>query len=165
MDEFCLFADKKDCCGCGACEGVCPQLAISMRADEEGFVYPLIDQALCVRCGLCKQKCAYQNLPLLAAPQAAYAAAAQSDEILMKTASGGIFTVLAQKVLEDGGVVFGAAMVYENEQLVVRHMAARNLEELAGLQGSKYVHSQTGDAYRQAQALLQQGTPRGRDHW
>ena len=36
--------DKKDCCGCTACYNACPKKAIAMQADQEGFLYPVIDQ-------------------------------------------------------------------------------------------------------------------------
>ena len=43
-----LFAEKKDCCGCGACVNICPKTAIHMEKDEYGFVYPRIDVEKCV---------------------------------------------------------------------------------------------------------------------
>lgn len=56
-----LFAEKKDCCGCGACMNICPKTAIHMEKDEYGFVYPKIDTEKCVECGACKKVCAFQN--------------------------------------------------------------------------------------------------------
>ncbi len=50
-----LFAEKKDCCGCGACMNICPKTAIHMEKDEYGFVYPKIDTEKCVECGACKR--------------------------------------------------------------------------------------------------------------
>lgn len=42
-----------DCCGCGSCRDVCPKEAISMVADDEGFLYPQVSQDKCINCGLC----------------------------------------------------------------------------------------------------------------
>ena len=56
-----LFDDASECCGCGACSCICPQQAISMRADESGFVFPVIDEDKCVQCGLCTETCAFQT--------------------------------------------------------------------------------------------------------
>ena len=48
MDK--LFDNREDCCGCTACMSVCPKQAISMIPDEEGFLYPKIDESLCINC-------------------------------------------------------------------------------------------------------------------
>ena len=52
-----LFELKKDCCGCTACCSICPQGAITMQEDSEGFLYPVIDGKRCIICGLCLQVC------------------------------------------------------------------------------------------------------------
>lgn len=52
-----LYERKEDCCGCSACYAICPKQAISMRPDEEGFDYPIIDENLCVRCYMCLKVC------------------------------------------------------------------------------------------------------------
>ena len=110
MSSIVLFEDKKDCCGCGACFNACPKKAISMVEDEYGFKYPQINDELCIKCGLCKKVCGYQNLPEKYTSRKVYAAASKDDNVLKKSASGGAFTVLASKVIKDGGVVYGAAL-------------------------------------------------------
>ena len=52
-----LFTEKFECCGCSACYAVCPQQAIYMLPDEEGFEYPHINDDICVRCYLCVKIC------------------------------------------------------------------------------------------------------------
>lgn len=56
-----LFNNKENCCGCAACYSICPQNAIFMQEDEEGFLYPHIDVALCVRCYQCINVCVFKK--------------------------------------------------------------------------------------------------------
>ena len=53
------IVDKQNCCGCGACAQRCPQQCISMRIDQEGFLYPHVDESFCVNCGLCESVCPF----------------------------------------------------------------------------------------------------------
>lgn len=76
-----LFAEKKDCCGCGACMNICPKTAIHMEKDEYGFVYPKIDTEKCVECGACKKVCAFQNEPTRKQPQRVYAIASKNNDL------------------------------------------------------------------------------------
>lgn len=52
-----LYERKEECCGCTACYAICPKQAISMKPDEEGFDYPVVDKEKCVRCYLCLKVC------------------------------------------------------------------------------------------------------------
>lgn len=52
-----LFETKTECCGCTACYAICPKSAITMVMDEEGFDYPQLDEAKCIRCILCLKVC------------------------------------------------------------------------------------------------------------
>lgn len=52
-----LYERKEDCCGCTACYAICPQQAIKMVEDEEGFEYPKIDEKMCIGCGMCLKVC------------------------------------------------------------------------------------------------------------
>lgn len=54
-----LYAEKKNCCGCSACYSICPVHAISMKEDEEGFLYPIIDEGKCINCKNCKRVCPF----------------------------------------------------------------------------------------------------------
>lgn len=157
MSKIVLFEDKKDCCGCGACMNICPKEAISMVEDEYGFIYPKIDKTLCVECGACKKVCGYQSLPEKHKPERVYAMAAKDEDMLRQSASGGAFAVIAKKVLEEGGTVYGAAFVQENGKLEPKHIRIDAVEDLVRLQGSKYVQSEIGTTYQQARKDLQNG--------
>lgn len=145
------------CTGCAACSNVCPRQAIEMRTDELGFRYPRIRTAQCVDCGLCRQSCPVLNrMTSDHAPEPECYALQAGEEVRSVSSSGGAFTLLAQTILEQGGVVFGAAM---GEDLTVRHLCARTPEQLAGLRKSKYVQSDIGQTYREAKQCLEQGKP------
>lgn len=55
-----LYRDRSECCGCTACIAACPQDAIAMEPDEEGFGYPVVDAACCVRCMRCEDACVFK---------------------------------------------------------------------------------------------------------
>lgn len=147
--------NRKKCCGCGACRASCPKGAIAMLPDEEGFLQPVVDAAKCVRCGKCEAVCPVLHPGKPRKPLAVYAAKAKDDELRWGSASGGVFTVLAQDVLKRGGVVFGAG--FERPTWRVIHKAATNEEELDDLRGSKYVQSDTGDTFKEAKSYLDAG--------
>ena len=49
--------DKRFCNGCECCAQICPNSAIKMVEDENGFFYPSVDSAKCNYCGLCVKGC------------------------------------------------------------------------------------------------------------
>lgn len=144
---------KRKCTGCGACYNKCPVSAIKMEYDSEGFIFPNVTSA-CINCGQCKNVCPALNpLEPYETPEA-YAVWAP-DEIRLKSSSGGMFSILANYVLRNGGIVCGAA--YSNDYTYVHHIWAENEEELAPLRGSKYVQSDTEQTYKEAKKFLDSG--------
>lgn len=146
----------EDCCGCSACFNICPVQAITMQEDREGFKYPKIDERSCINCGKCEKAC-----PVLHAETAGrtlhpafYAVWNRQDEARLRSSSGGVFRVLAEDVLADGGVVYGAAFDVHNR---LRHVRAESADALVPLTGSKYVQSEIGTAFCQVRADLKNG--------
>lgn len=146
--------DKKDCCGCHACATVCAKHCITMRSDEEGFLYPVVNKDTCTDCGLCEKVCPVINQSEPRKPLKVYAAKNKNEEIRRQSSSGGIFTLLAEKVIAEGGVVFGARF---DENWDVIHSWTDTIEGIAAFRGSKYVQSTIGDTYREARDFLKQG--------
>ena len=146
--------DKFACCGCSACATACPKQCISMREDEEGFLYPSIDKSVCIDCGLCEKVCPVIHQSEARRPQKVYAAINPDEAIRLQSSSGGIFSMLARQIIEEGGVVFGAKF---NERWEVVHDYCDTLEGLAVFRGSKYVQSAMGTCYRQVHSFLQEG--------
>lgn len=160
-----LFDDKRNCCACGACLNICPKQAITMKEDEYGFYYPEIDNEKCVQCGLCKKVCAYQSEENTNEPMCSYVAQSQ-NQLISKSASGGIFATIATNVINNNGVVYGVALEYIDERLVSKHISIERLEDLIKLQGSKYVQSSTGETFKavkndllNGKTVLYSGTP------
>lgn len=146
---------KKDCCGCEACYNICPQNAIQMSSDSEGFLYPKIDLKLCIDCGLCERVCPIVcKIPETKKTQRAFLVQHKNHKVLKQSTSGGAFTAIAEYVIEQGGIVFGAAF---DEDFRVIHTYAETKEELGKFRNSKYVQSKIGDTFRQARKFLQSG--------
>lgn len=146
------LADHTRCTGCTACASVCPKDAITMERDKEGFAYPAVDGEKCVRCVRCTSVC-----PMLHGREpkplpAAFAAWNRDDAIRRDSTSGGVFTALADHVLESGGIVFGAAMDGKQH---LRHVACFRKEDLWRLRGAKYVQSDLGETFREVKKALE----------
>lgn len=144
---------KIKCCGCSACANICPKKCILMEKDEEGFLYPVVDENRCINCGLCEKICPIINKKKYnEKKKMTYASYNKNEEIRKKSTSGGFFSALAEKIIELGGVVFGAAF---DENFIVKHIAVENKEDLYKFRGSKYVQSIIGDTYQQVRELLE----------
>ncbi len=151
------ITDRKDCCGCAACEATCNHQAIRMTEDEKGFLYPEIDVAKCVGCGLCKIVCPIvkRDKEQFVVKEQQYFACHNNDMSEWKSSSsGGIFRLLADYVIQQGGYVAGA--VYD-EKMVVRHYITNKKDELVKFRGSKYVQSDTRAIYKEIQEKLKTG--------
>ena len=155
MKDCINIEDPKTCCGCGACVNACPCDAISMKEDESGFNYPIVDTARCVKCGLCRDVCVFcdKGVGANGMPEV-YAAATKNRDILIESSSGGIFTELAEAIIDKGGAVFGAAWA---EDMSLRHVCVENKNDLKKMRGSKYVQSSADYTYRRAKDLLDAG--------
>lgn len=144
----------KNCVGCSGCKSICPKSAITMSADENGFLYPVIDAQLCINCDICESICPALNPIEECDTVSAVAAVHQNDDIRDKSSSGGVFYALAKSVIEDGGVVFGAAF---DDRWRVKHIACDDVEQLDDLLRSKYVQSDVTGAFEKVKSLLVEG--------
>lgn len=146
--------DKHDCCGCSACVQKCPAGCIEFPTDEEGFQYPVVNADACIGCGLCEKVCPEINGLEEQKPLQVFAVVNPDREILRDSSSGGAFSFIAKKIVQEGGVVFGAAF---DTDWSVHHVAVTAVEDLALLRGSKYLQSRIEDSYKQAEAYLKKG--------
>lgn len=141
------------CTGCRACEQICPKMAITMVPSIEGFIYPSINNYLCINCGICLTKC-HVNIDV---PRGniykAYAVKNNNSKRIMNSASGGVCDLIAISVLKKGGIVVGA--VYD-ENLVVKHNVINKLDDIDRLQSSKYVQSDTLTTFKLVENYVKQ---------
>ncbi len=151
------MTEQSKCTGCAACKLVCPYNCIEMKYDREGFLQPRIDENKCKNCGKCKKVCPVENemhLTEMNKTDYGYVGYATDDKIRMSSSSGGVFTLLAQYVLERGGFVYGAGY---DRAYMVRHFEISSVEDLKSLRGSKYVQSNVGNIYRKIKQRLEEG--------
>lgn len=148
------IVEKSDCVGCEACVQRCPKQCIVMKEDAEGFLYPQIDIEKCIDCGLCERVCPVINQGEPRKPLVAYAAKNQDESVRLSSSSGGVFTALAEYVIAQGGVVFGARF---DESWNVVHDYVETIEGLSAFRGAKYVQSRIGQSFLRAETFLKQG--------
>ena len=151
MENIC---EHNKCTGCSACASVCPKQCIHMEQNKDGFLYPVIDKDKCIDCGLCKKTCMVECAADRQYQKKAYAMSNKNDEVRLNSSSGGVFTLLAEHIIDQGGVVYGAAF---DDNYCVKHIRIQSRDEIEKLRTSKYVQSQIGDCYKKAKEDLDNG--------
>lgn len=143
--------DKKNCCGCSACAQRCPKQCITMQADNEGFLYPNVNTKECINCGLCNKVCPTANQKESKKPLKVYAAFNNNSDVRLQSSSGGVFSLLAEKTINDGGVVFGVK--FDKSWMPVFDYTER-IEGITEFRGSKYVQANIGNIYQKVEEFL-----------
>lgn len=146
------LCDKELCTGCMACYNACPHQSLSMKADDEGFLYPVIDQDTCLKCGKCIRACPILDAGKPDVKQTAFKGWTKDDELLRNSSSGGVFSMLSSQILKRNGVVFGAAF---DDDMTVKHASVTSESEMSKLRGSKYVQSYIDEQYREVKRNLE----------
>ncbi len=146
------------CCGCGACAAMCPQGCIAMTPDAAGFLHSQVDVQHCVGCGSCEAVCPVLNEALADGVKRVVWAQNTDAGMLDKSSSGGVFGLLAREILQQGGVVCGAA--WDQDRGSVRHVIVRDESDLDSVMRSKYVQSVVpSEVYHELRKLLREGFP------
>ena len=151
------ITNKINCCGCNACGDVCPCGAISFKTDNEGFWYPQVDESRCVDCGLCERVC-----PVISQADfierydrpVVYAAYNKDEAIRLDSTSGGVHSMLADKMFDKDAFVGGA--VY-NQDHTVSQIITDKRERLPEIRSSKYLQSNASSVYQAIETRLKEG--------
>lgn len=147
-----IITEKQNCCGCTACYNICPVSAIEMKADQEGFLYPVVDENKCINCGLCNKVCPIENKPKIEKENTLGFIVRNVDlKVVEESTSGGAFSVFANKILDDNGIVYGTG--YDDNMRVVCKKAYKK-DELSEMRGSKFVQSNLNDTYSEIRDYL-----------
>ena len=146
----------KNCCGCSACKQICPKDAISWTKTDDGFCIPEVNLAKCINCGLCEKVCpmVHSDMTLSSKIGEPYAAVNKNTDQLLSSSSGGIFSLIAEYILKNNGIVYGASF---DENMQLKHIGIRRVENLYVLQGSKYLQSNNNDVYTDIRNELNKG--------
>lgn len=146
------ITDNSKCTGCTACVTSCPVQCIVMRRDREGFDYPVANPDICIGCGKCESVCPVINPLEQVKPIAAYAV--KIEEFVSGSASGGVFPYIAGRIVDEGGVVFGAVL---NDDMTVGHEEAETRGEIDMMRGPKYVQSDLYSVFEDVRTYLSEG--------
>lgn len=145
--------DKRNCTGCSACYSACPIHCISMKCDEEGFLYPEASDE-CIHCGLCEKVCpAFHPKQDLGFEQKALAAVSKDNKIWNRSASGGAFSEICRNWADDSTLIVGAAW----NGFKVHHIGVTGFDKIAPLCKSKYVSSAIEDTFIEIKDALKAG--------
>lgn len=138
------------CTGCRACEAICPVKAIKMNSNSEGFIYPQINNQLCINCNLCNNVCPIEK-KVDKKENLYYIVQHRDVEQRLRSQSGGLFAAIAETILKNSGICYGAAI---DEEFKVNHKRIDSLDKLWTLQGSKYVQSNTLKTFQEVKQDL-----------
>lgn len=151
MDKIC---DLEKCTACYSCVNTCPKKSVKMQEDALGYLYPVINQKTCIDCGLCQKSCPVLSPLKLKTPANVYAAINKSKDDYETATSGGIATLFSRKILEQNGVVYGAAVC---DNIEIKHIRVEKQEDVDKIKGSKYVQSKIGDSFKSIKSDLETG--------
>ena len=145
------IVDSSRCTGCQLCRNLCPKEAIEIRKDDLGFLYPFIDTEKCIKCHLCENVCGRLTQAKQKSNHQCYAAINKNKQIVLNSASGGVYPALAEAVLKKGGIVIGAGY---DESFMIEHYSIDNVDDIYKLQGTKYPQSNIFGVYEIVKSQL-----------
>lgn len=151
---------KIKCCGCSACEQICPKKCIKMVEDEEGYLYPEIDKEKCIECGLCKKVCPMLNSEKVKQcnENKFYKFISKNKKIIEQSSSGGAFSEITQAIIENNKDktyrIYGCVF---DENLTAKHIEVDDINDISVFRKSKYLQSNICNIYTKVYQNLKDG--------
>lgn len=146
--------EKNKCSGCAYCADICPKSAITMKLDENGDIFPYVNDN-CIDCGLCFKECAFKGAHELSMPMATYVGCRPEKDRIMDSSSGGVFAAITEKLLQSSDwVVCGCIL---DDKLKAIHVLSSDVNDIRKMYGSKYVQSCIDGIYKKVNMELKKG--------
>lgn len=140
-----IICEKNKCTGCGLCSTVCIKNSIELKKEKGGYLYPRIDNTLCTECRACRKVCPVNQEKIKVEPQAYYALTVNNISSRKKSASGGAWSAMAEKILALGGVCISAKL---DDNLYCAYDLLNSSDKIDQFRDSKYVQSDLRNAYK-----------------
>ncbi len=144
-----LCENKEECCGCTSCASICPQQAITFSYDNEGFLYPQINDDKCVGCLKCEKVCAFKKdtkKSFKVNPSVEiFAAKSKNKEVVYNSSSGGMFTILSDEFFKNGDAIAACKYNYQSNAVELTLIFDKKNRDEA--RGSKYIQAELKDSF------------------
>lgn len=132
------------CCGCGACAGVCPKRAVSMRHNAAGFLVAVVDQDGCIGCGACMKACprgadgAWRRTESIPDTATAVIGHAADGTIRARGQSGGFVTAVLENLFRAGEIDGAVVSRWNSETSHAEAVFVSSAEDVVRASGSVY---------------------------
>ena len=150
------FDFEYNCSGCSACFNICSVNAIEMKSNSVGFLFPVLNEEKCIKCGKCETVCPHLNKTQYIGNKrnikGVWLYSSKNEKAKIRSSSGGACYELGLSIIKAGGYICGCAW---NEELKAMHIIGNDERTLESIQGSKYLQSDIGSSYKDIYALLE----------
>ena len=141
----------QQCSNCGACYNICPTNAIELKEDRLFYEWT-VNADKCIDCGKCVAVCPIENPVRAQNVCSAYGVIHNDEQVVKASSSGGAFSAIAEMILEQGGIVYGAVFSEDWRAIEIRSTDSHTLDEI---RKSKYVESKVGLTFREVRMKLE----------
>lgn len=143
------------CTGCGACAGICPVEAISMKENASGFIQAIINNTKCIQCSKCINICPsngeIRDDDLIGTCIKGYLGYAQNTEMRLQGQSGGVVTAILCYLMKHNIVDAAVITRFNCNIRRAESFLATSIEDIENAKGSHYTQSSVVETILQNQ--------------